>query len=90
MPLLLELIKRAPSDDVRMFVAAGPLEGVVRDFGEHFLERLEAQAIASKPFHDAMRGVWGWQDLPDDVRDRLFGVLTPEWEALAGGRANLN
>jgi hypothetical protein len=88
-PVLLALIERAPTDEVRGFVAAGPLEDLIRWYPERFVDRVEAQTIRSRAFHEAMRGIWGWEELPDDVRDRLFAVVTPEWDDLADKRAAL-
>jgi hypothetical protein len=88
-PLLLELIERAPTDEVRGFVAAGPLEDLVRGYPERFVDRLEAATIKSRSFHEAMRSIWGLEDLPDEVRERLMAVVTPEWEDLAERRAAL-
>jgi hypothetical protein len=85
-PLLVALIERSPSDEARMFVAAGPLEDLVNWHGERFLDRPEHEAIQNRSFHSALRGIWGWEKFPDPVRDRLFAVLTPEWDDLADKR----
>ena len=88
-PLLLELIERAPTEEVRGFVAAGPLEDLVRWYPERFIDRVEEATIRSRNFHSAMRGIWGWESLPDEARERLMAVVTPEWDDLADKRAAL-
>jgi len=86
-PLLVEMVERAPSDDVRSSIAAGPLEDLIRWHSERFVDRLERQTLLSRHFHAAMRGVWGWDELSEPVRDRLFAVLTPDWDDLEERRA---
>jgi hypothetical protein len=88
-PVLVELLERSPNHETLMWLAAGDLEDLVSWHGSRFLDRLERQAIVSKNFHEALRGIWGWQRLPKHVRERLFSVLTPEWEQLADRRAAL-
>jgi hypothetical protein len=54
---LIDLIERAPSDDVLAVVAAGPLEVFVTD-DESRLHWIERQADTSPRFRQALAGVW--------------------------------
>ena len=86
-PILIELVERAPSPAIRGWIAAGLVEDLVTYHGRLFLDRLEDRAVRSRAFHEALRGIWGWERFPRPVKDRLFAVLTPEWDDLADKRA---
>jgi hypothetical protein len=75
-------VDRAPSHEILMWIAAGDVEDLVRYHGPRFLDRLESQARTSRNFHEALRGIWGWEHFPKEVRERLLAVLTPEWSEL--------
>lgn len=84
-PVIVALVEGAPDDEAVAFVAAGPLENLIRDHGPRFLDRLEAQARTSAHFRDALSGVWGWEDMPPELPERLFPLLG--WPAASVERA---
>lgn len=84
-PVILALLERAPDDLAIAFVAAGPLEDLIRDHGPRFLDRLEAQARTSARFRGALSGVWGWEDMTPELPERLFPILG--WPATSVERA---
>ena len=86
-PIMIALVDRAPSNEILMWIAAGLVEDTVTWHGRRFLDRLEQRAVVSKNFHAALRGIWGWERFPKEVRERLFAVLTPDWEELASKRS---
>ena len=51
------------------YVAAGPLEDLLRYQGERFIDRVEALAQAEPWFVECLRGVWA--SMTPDVRDRV-------------------
>jgi hypothetical protein len=82
----LALVELAPDDAALAYVAAGPLEDLVREHLERFADRLVEQARRDPRFRDALKGVWGWENVDPGIRRRLFdamGVnaeLVNEWE----------
>jgi hypothetical protein len=85
-PMILALVELAPDDAALAYVAAGPLEDLVREHLERFADRLVEQARRDPRFRDALKGVWGWENVDPGIRRRLFdamGVnaeLVNEWE----------
>lgn len=66
------LVEHAPSDDLLEFIAAGPLEELLRKHGEHFIDRVEERARQDERFRECLGGVWiSRGDLPADVEQRL-------------------
>lgn len=83
--LIVALVERAPGEEDLAFVAAGPIEDLIRLRGRSFSGRIVAEARANPRFRAALNYTWGWNDLPDDVRAELLPLLDPEvrasWEA---------
>jgi hypothetical protein len=73
-PMLLALIQRAPDDEALAYVAAGPLEDFVLKRHDRFGARMMEEARRNERFRLALRGVWGWQDLPQPFRNRLISL----------------
>jgi hypothetical protein len=66
------LAENAPSDDILEFIAAGPLEDLLRKHGEHFVDRVEEWARRDDRFRECLGGVWlSRGELPADVEQRL-------------------
>lgn len=76
-PVILALVERAPNHAALGFVAAGELEDLVRLHGERFGERLVERARSDNRFREALRGVWGWDDVSEPLRRRLFELIGP-------------
>jgi hypothetical protein len=74
-PLLIALIEHAPDDEALAFVAAGPLEDLIRHHGPRFGERLVDRARQDERFREAIRLVWGLDDLPEPLRGSLLALL---------------
>jgi hypothetical protein len=70
-----ELVRGAPSPYVLEIVAAGPLEDLLSDWGERFIDRLEADARADPKLLAACGGVWK-NYMPDQVWTRLRSLVT--------------
>ena len=49
--------------------------------GLRLLDRLEERATADERFRDALRGVWGWQRFPEEMRTRLYPIFMSDVEA---------
>ena len=73
-PMLLVLIERAPDDAALAYVAAGPLEDFVRTHHDGFGTRILDEARRNARFRLALRGVWGWEELPQPFRNRLISL----------------
>jgi len=57
-PIVLEMVRQAPDDDGLAFVAAGPLEELLKFHGESILPMVEAVALTDARFRRALSGVW--------------------------------
>ena len=77
-PIVTALIDRAPDEGTLFYVAAGPLEDLVRNHGARLVDRLADRAEANPRFRMALKGVWGWDLMPAVMRDRLYPILNAE------------
>jgi hypothetical protein len=68
--LIRELVRDAPSPYVLGIVAAGPLEDLLSDWGERYIDRLEADARDDPKLMQTCAGVWQLF-MPDAVWERL-------------------
>ena len=73
-----ELVRRATSDEVLAYVAAGPLEDLLCHHPYAFIDRCESLAARDRHFRRALSGVWGWSRMPDDVVARLDALFGDE------------
>ncbi len=85
-PLVLALIERAPDDEALAYVAAGPLEDLVRHYPQTFADRLVENTRRDPRFRAALAGVWGLGDLPEPLRGQLLTLLAPATGVMARGR----
>ncbi len=69
--ILLVLIDRAPDAGAMGFVAAGPLEDIVRSHNDVLGDRILAEARRSPQLRQALTGIWGWASLPEPFGSRL-------------------
>ena len=69
--ILLVLIDRAPDAGAMGFVAAGPLEDMVRSHNDVLGDRILDEARNSPAFRQALTGIWGWEWLPEPFGSRL-------------------
>ena len=78
--LLVALAEAAPSDYDAVLVGAGPLEDLLvahgrrlaRPEGVALLEEIDAAARRSRRFRQALASVWVHDEVPEEVRGRLF------------------
>lgn len=74
-PIILTLVAEAPGDEALAFVAAGPLEDLIQKHGDAFADRIVERAQADARFRSALRGVWGWENVSESLRSRVFELL---------------
>ena len=87
--ILLVLIERAPDAGAMGFVAAGPLEDIVRTHNDVLGDRILDEARSSPAFRQALTGIWGWESLPEPFGSRLRALAgAGDPPAAAGGTAN--
>ncbi|MBB5204872.1 hypothetical protein HNQ51_002186 [Inhella inkyongensis] len=55
---ILAVLDLQPSEKVLGMLAAGPLEDLIEDHGEQFIERIEIEARRRSDFRSLLRGVW--------------------------------
>lgn len=73
--LIKVLVRRSPDDATLAFVAAGHLEDLVRTHGVRFADRLVEETRRDARFREAMRNVWGWEDVPAGLLERITPLL---------------
>jgi hypothetical protein len=79
LPFVLALVDMSP-DEVLMYVAAGPLEDILRKHGGVVIERIVKVANLKPKLRRALEGVWGIDDMDpavgkclDAARRRWYG-----------------
>jgi hypothetical protein len=78
-PIVVALVEMAPDDAAVGAIAAGPLEDLATNHGAQFGDRLVGQTRTDPRFRKAMRGILGWEKVPEPHRSRLLALLeTPE------------
>ena len=66
-PVILELIRRAPSTDALGHIGAGPLEDLVSGHGREFESRILDRAASDPRFRVALADVWTRDEVPDSL-----------------------
>ena len=56
--LVLEILNQDSSDEIVKLVGAGPLEDLMVNHGEKYIDRVEEQSVKSEVFKAAMKSVW--------------------------------
>lgn len=79
-PIICDVIRRIPhdADDILAYVAAGPLEDLLNRHPHAFIDRIEVLAREDAHFRRAVSGVWGWNSIPAEIRQRLDDLLGDE------------
>jgi hypothetical protein len=72
--IVLALVERAPDEEALSFVAAGPLEDLIRQYPASMADRVVAEARRNPRFRLALKGIWGLDTIPGPVGDRLTEV----------------
>jgi hypothetical protein len=73
-PVIVEIVRRSVNDRILAFVAAGPLEDLIRLHASTFIDRIEAVAKGDEQFRKAVSGAWV-DDMPPDIEQRLTCVI---------------
>jgi hypothetical protein len=68
--MILELIDRAPDDEILGYVAAGPLEDFIKLHAADYIDWIEASARTDARMKKALSGVW-LTHLSADLLDRI-------------------
>jgi hypothetical protein len=77
-PLICEIIRQVTEDDILAYVVAGPLENLLVRHPHAFIDRVEVLARQDSHFRRAVSGVWGWNSVPAEIRQRLDALLGDE------------
>jgi hypothetical protein len=73
---MIELVARASNARVLAFVAAGPLEDLLRTHGSQLIGDVERLAGSDAKFRRALTGVW--ISTPSDVAERIQKLVAGE------------
>jgi hypothetical protein len=68
--MILELIDKAPNDEILAYVAAGPLEDFIKLHAADYIDRIEESARTNATMKRALRGVW-LTHLSAELLDRI-------------------
>jgi hypothetical protein len=79
--LMLAVVERAASEEDLAFVAARPIEDLVRHHGRAFADRLVVEARGNPQFRGALNYLWGWDEFPGDVWVEMAPLLDPDVRA---------
>jgi hypothetical protein len=75
--IVVDLVDQAPDDEALAFVAAGPLEELIRRHSQQCGDQILDQARRDRRFRQALGGVWGWEDVAEPLRRRLQELVIP-------------
>lgn len=84
--LILALVDKAPSDAALAYVAAGPLEDLLKKHGQVVIDRVDAESRKSNRLQLALSGAWITSS--DPVFDRWCKLMS-EFGFADGGREAL-
>jgi hypothetical protein len=68
------LVNKASSDEALAFVAAGPLEDLLKKHGSKVIERVEAESTSNPRLQLALSGVWGIEPA-DPIFERWYALM---------------
>lgn len=75
-PIILQLVARAPDDDVLGFIGAGAVEELVNHHGMRFLDRIVQQAASDPRFRRVLGEAWPAEDVPDALKELIAASRT--------------
>lgn len=73
---ILELVARAKSDLMLAMIAAGPLEDLINQYPDQFIQQIEEEARKDARFRKCLTGVWE------------NGIPTPIWKRMVAACGN--
>lgn len=73
-PIILHIINNSKDEFVIANVAAGPLESLIAQNGQEYLDKIAVEARQNPKFLYALRGVWQNQT-PDDVWAEVQAII---------------
>ena len=74
--IVLDIIKRSNSDLLIGIIAAGPLEDLLCEKGEIFIDRLEIEAANDINVRKSIGGVWGESKMNSNIRHRISSLIS--------------
>lgn len=72
-----ELVQQASGGEELAYVAAGPLEELLRLHGARFAQEVITEARRDRKFRRALTGVWGWQNVHPPLVEAIRRLLDP-------------
>jgi uncharacterized protein DUF6869 len=76
--IVVELVARAPDEEILGYVAAGALEDLICQYPAAMIDRVESRARQDARFRKAVARVWGWTRIPKEIRTRLDMLVADE------------
>ncbi|WP_045767748.1 DUF6869 domain-containing protein [Xanthomonas albilineans] len=55
---IVEISRRNPSEEIIAITGAGPLEDLIEQYGDQFIDKIEAEARESPVFRKMLNSVW--------------------------------
>jgi hypothetical protein len=72
---ILSLIEHAQSEDTLKLIGAGPLEDLLRDHADEFIERVESKAASDPKFKIGLSNVWGFTSMSEAMWIRIQNAV---------------
>jgi len=70
-PIILQLVARAPDDDVLGFIGAGAVEALVDHHAVRFVDRIVEEAARDPRFRRVLGEVWPADHVPDALKELI-------------------
>jgi len=70
---ILRIIEKQPSEKVLGMIGAGPLEDLINQYGDKFIEKIEIEARTNPQFRKVLSFVWR-QDTDDEIWSRVMAA----------------
>lgn len=77
---ILKVVAKRPSEWTLCMLAAGPIEDLIGECGDAFIDRIEVEARRDPVFRRALHGVWK-STSSQDVWNRIVQARGPEQES---------
>jgi hypothetical protein len=85
-----ELIEAAVDDPALMYVAAGPLEDLLKKHGEHIIDDVITAARRDAKVRRALAGAWGRSSMNPRVAAEIERILSPATGSSPTGARSAN
>ena len=76
--IILQIHRSEHSEWATVILAAGPMEDLLAEHGEKFIDRIKTEARRDPQFNYMLGGVWQ-NSTPDEIWARVLRIRNHEW-----------